>query len=91
MLRLLALSSVLAPLALAASLDPALTPAPDPADELGALTPTVVVVTDVALDFTGEGERVDLVLAGGRIRTGDHLYADANGIVVAPRDLGVEF
>ena len=69
MLRLLALSSVLAPLALAASLDPALTPAPDPADELGALTPTVVVVTDVALDFTGEGERVDLVLAGGRIRS----------------------
>lgn len=46
----------------------------------------------VKTEKRGEGQRdVPVSFAGARIRPGDHLYADANGIVIAPRDLGVAF
>jgi regulator of ribonuclease activity A len=39
---------------------------------------------------TGQGERdVTLELAGVRIRPGDHLYADEDGLLVAGRPLGL--
>lgn len=43
-------------------------------------------------DKRGEGQRdVNVTFAGATIRPGNYLYADANGIVVATRDLEVEF
>jgi regulator of ribonuclease activity A len=43
-------------------------------------------------DKRGEGQRdVNVTIAGATIRPGNYLYADANGIVVATRDLEVEF
>ena len=40
----------------------------------------------------GEGQSgVDVTFAGITIRPGNYLYADANGIVVAARKLGIEF
>jgi len=46
----------------------------------------------VKTDKRGEGQ-LDLPLhfAGARILPGEYLYADANGVVVAVRDLGVDF
>lgn len=34
---------------------------------------------------------VNVTIAGATIRPGDHLYSDANGVVVAPRKLEVNF
>ncbi|MGD2129021.1 MAG: ribonuclease E activity regulator RraA [Lysobacterales bacterium] len=46
----------------------------------------------VKTEKRGEGQRdVGVSFAGVRIEPGQYLYADANGIVVAERDLGVEF
>jgi len=40
----------------------------------------------------GEGQLdVPVHFAGVRFRPGQHLYADAHGIIVATRDLGIEF
>lgn len=40
----------------------------------------------------GEGQRdVSVWFAGNYIHSGHFLYADANGIVIAPRDLGINF
>lgn len=37
----------------------------------------------------GEGQRdLPVDIAGVRIRPGDHIYADADGVIVAPRPLG---
>jgi regulator of ribonuclease activity A len=46
----------------------------------------------VKTDKRGEGEAgVVVSFAGGTIEAGQHLYADANGVVIATRNLGVEF
>ena len=46
----------------------------------------------VKTDKRGEGQlNVAVEFAGARIVPGRHLYADANGVVTAYRDLGVEF
>ena len=43
-------------------------------------------------DKRGEGQPgVDITFAGATIRSGNYLYADVNGIVVAGRNLGIEF
>jgi regulator of ribonuclease activity A len=43
-------------------------------------------------DKRGEGQRdVNVTFAGATIRPGNYLYADANGVVVATRNLEVEF
>lgn len=43
-------------------------------------------------DKRGEGQRdVNVTFAGVTIRPGNYLYADANGVVVATRNLEVEF
>jgi regulator of ribonuclease activity A len=40
----------------------------------------------------GEGQRdLDVTFAGATMRPGNYLYADANGVVVATRNLEVEF
>jgi regulator of ribonuclease activity A len=46
----------------------------------------------VKTEKRGEGQRdVNVAFANARIRPGDYLYSDANGVVVADRDLGVDF
>ena len=46
----------------------------------------------VKTDKRGEGQPgVDVTFAGATFRPGNYLYADANGIVVAVRNLEVEF
>jgi regulator of ribonuclease activity A len=46
----------------------------------------------VKTDKRGEGQLdVEVSFAGARIAPGDWIYADANGIIAAPRDLGVDF
>jgi regulator of ribonuclease activity A len=46
----------------------------------------------VKTDKRGEGQLdIPLEFAGARIVPGQFLYADANGIIVAYRDLGLEF
>lgn len=46
----------------------------------------------VKTDKRGEGQlNVPVEFAGVRIHPGQYLYADSNGVVVAPRDLGVDF
>jgi regulator of ribonuclease activity A len=46
----------------------------------------------VKTDKRGEGQPgVNVTFAGVTIRPGDHLYADANGVVVAVRNLEIEF
>jgi regulator of ribonuclease activity A len=46
----------------------------------------------VKTDKRGEGQLdVAVAFAAVRIKSGDYLYADANGVVVAPRKLGVDF
>jgi regulator of ribonuclease activity A len=46
----------------------------------------------VKTDKRGEGQLdVNVVFAGVTIRPGDFLYADANGAVVTPRNLNVDF
>ena len=46
----------------------------------------------VKTEKRGEGQRdVPVAFAGVRFRPGQHLYADANGLVVAQRDLGISF
>jgi len=46
----------------------------------------------VKTDKRGEGQAgVDVTFAGSTIRPGQYIYADANGIVVAARNLEVEF
>ena len=46
----------------------------------------------VKTDKRGEGQLdVPVRFAGVQLLPGQHLYADANGIVVAVRDLGVDF
>lgn len=46
----------------------------------------------VKTDKRGEGQLdVPVEFAGVRIHPGQYLYADANGVIVAQRDLGVEF
>jgi regulator of ribonuclease activity A len=43
-------------------------------------------------DKRGEGQRdLDVTFAGATMRPGNYLYADANGVVVATRNLEVEF
>lgn len=49
-------------------------------------------VHPVKTDKRGEGQLgIDVEFAGVRFHAGDHLYADENGVVVARRDLGVNF
>jgi regulator of ribonuclease activity A len=46
----------------------------------------------VKTEKRGEGQlNVNVAFAGARIRPGDYLYADRNGILIAARNLGVEF
>ena len=46
----------------------------------------------VKTDKRGEGQLdIDVTFAGATIRPGHYLYADANGVVVAMRNLEVEF
>jgi len=46
----------------------------------------------VKTEKRGEGQLdVPVALAGARIRPGQYLYADANGIVIADRNLEVDF
>lgn len=46
----------------------------------------------VKTDKRGEGQRdVPVSFAGVRIEPGQYLYADTNGVVVANRNLGIEF
>jgi len=49
-------------------------------------------VHPVKTEKRGVGQRdVNVTIAGATIRPGDYLYADANGVVVAPRNLEVNF
>lgn len=46
----------------------------------------------VKTEKRGEGQlNVNVAFAGARIRPGDYLYADRNGILIAARNLGVDF
>ena len=46
----------------------------------------------VKTDKRGEGQQdIEVQFASARIRPGQFLYADANGVVVADADLGIEF
>jgi regulator of ribonuclease activity A len=46
----------------------------------------------VKTDKRGEGQLdVSLRFAGAQLDSGQYLYADANGVVVARRELGVDF
>jgi regulator of ribonuclease activity A len=46
----------------------------------------------VKTDKRGDGQfGVSLRFAGAQMEPGQYLYADANGVVVARRDLGVDF
>lgn len=46
----------------------------------------------VKTDKRGEGQAgVDVSFAGGTMKAGQYLYADTNGIVIARRNLGLEF
>lgn len=46
----------------------------------------------VKTDKRGEGQRdINVSFAGATIRSGHYFYADANGIVVAARNLNVDF